>query len=143
VFGEDLKRAIMTARSEAHRLRHESVRPEHHALGVLLNPSPTVSAMLAGTDATELAATLQERAGVGTTSLAIYDLPYAQASKIVFEVAVKEARALGHERVGCDHLLLGLLQAAGSLPRAIFEERGVTAEGAREVMRAAHLGGAA
>lgn len=104
MFGDDIKQALTHARFEARRLRHESVGAAHQALGVLRQPSPAVTAALAGID--------------------------------TIEIAVKEARALGHDAVDYDHLLLGVLQVAGTVPHAVFEKHGVTANAAREIIRA-------
>jgi ATP-dependent Clp protease ATP-binding subunit ClpC len=142
LFSDDLKLALTQARNEALRLRHESVGAAHHALGVLQYPSPNVSSALAGFDMRAIAADIEQRLGAGTASLAIHDIAYADDARDSVGVAVAEARELGHDAVGADHLLLGVLQVPWSVPHLVFEEHGVTPETVRARIRALRTGAA-
>ncbi len=142
MFSDDLKLALTEARNEAHRLRHASVGAAHHALGVLHSPSPIVSAALAGFDTRAIAVEIEQRLGTGTASLAIHDIAYADDARDSVGVAVAEARTLGHDAVGADHLLLGVLQVPWSVPHVVFEEYGVTPDAVRARIRALRTGAA-
>ncbi len=142
MFSDDLKLALTHARNEALRLRHASVGAAHHALGVLRSPSPLVTAALAGVDTAVLAAEIERRLGVGTAALAIHDIAYADDARDSIGVAVTEARALGHDAVGADHLLLGVLQVPWSVPHAVLTEHGVTPDATRARIRALRTGAA-
>ncbi len=51
------------------------------------------------------------------------------------ELAVQEARSLGHHYLGTEHLLLGLLREEGGLACQVLLQAGVTLEKAREVVK--------
>jgi len=144
MFSDQLQSALQSARSEAARLRHESIRPEHLALGLLHEPRPEVSSLLPGERAPTLTAELLKGAGPGAgTERWAFDIPYSESARAAIKHTVSEARALGHDVVGCGHLLLGLLQVTGSIPRTVFESAGLTATGIRAALGAAGSRGAA
>lgn len=135
-FTEDLKSALSTARSEAARLRHQSIHPVHFALGLLHEPRHEVTAVLAGASAPDLTDVLVERAGLaaGPEQWA-FDIPYSDGAREVIAHALREARELGHADVGCGHLVLGLLQMQGTLPHEVLASAGLTLERTRESLR--------
>jgi len=51
------------------------------------------------------------------------------------ELAVQEARSLGHHYLGTEHLLLGVLREEGGLASQVLLQAGVTLEKAREVVK--------
>ena len=95
MFTDDLKQSLATARSEAHRLHHASVSPEHLALGILRTAAPAVSDVLRQHAPADLAAELEQRTGAGVdASPSPIDLPYARSAKDALERAMQEARAI-------------------------------------------------
>jgi ATP-dependent Clp protease ATP-binding subunit ClpC len=58
-------------------------------------------------------------------------LPLAAESSRLIECAMQEARALGHNYVGTEHLLLGLLHQPNTLAAQLLVEQGVTLDGVR------------
>jgi ATP-dependent Clp protease ATP-binding subunit ClpC len=59
----------------------------------------------------------------------------AQLGKTSIELAVQEARALGHHYLGTEHLLLGLVREEAGLASQILLKSGVTLEKARELVK--------
>jgi ATP-dependent Clp protease ATP-binding subunit ClpA len=57
-----------------------------------------------------------------------------------FELAITEAMALGHNYVGCEHLLLGLLVEPDGVAGAVLREAGIDAKTVRRTVGAATLG---
>jgi len=62
-------------------------------------------------------------------------LVMTQQGKASIELAVQEARSLGHHYIGTDHLLLGLLREEESLAGQVLLKSGVTLEKARELVK--------
>jgi len=58
-----------------------------------------------------------------------------QQGKASIELAVQEARSLGHHYIGTEHLLLGLLREEESLASQVLLKSGVTLEKARELVK--------
>ena len=58
-----------------------------------------------------------------------------QQGKASLELAVQEARSLGHHYLGTEHLLLGVLREEGGLASQVLLQAGVTLEKAREVVK--------
>jgi len=135
MFTDDLKRALATARSEAHRLRHDYVRPEHLALGILRTASPTVTRILAESNAALLATELEASLSPDRrTPEDPFDIPYSTPAKAVIERAMLKAHDLGTEYVACEHLLFGVLGSKDSLTRAPFAARGIDAGRVHDIL---------
>ena len=60
-------------------------------------------------------------------------LPFDRSAKKALELALREALGLGHNHIGTEHLLLGLLHAEG-LARTVLTERGVRLEATRIIV---------
>jgi ATP-dependent Clp protease ATP-binding subunit ClpA len=63
-------------------------------------------------------------------------IPFTPRSKKVLELAVREARALGHDFIGTEHILLGLVRADDGLAVEILEARGATLQRVRAAVLA-------
>jgi len=62
-------------------------------------------------------------------------LEMTQQGKASIELAVQEARSLGHHYLGTEHLLLGLLREEAGLASQVLLKSGVTLEKARELVK--------
>ena len=118
---------VVEAQAAARRGRQEQIVPEHLVLGLLTEPTA-----LAATTFTALASTStccgtrRGRAGRGRRRSSPEQIPFSGPAKKVIELVFREALRLGHDYVGTEHLLLGLLadeespaaQLLGVHPRA-------------------------
>jgi ATP-dependent Clp protease ATP-binding subunit ClpC len=136
-FDENARRALFFARYEASQAGAGSIDSEHVLLGMLRESDEAFTAVLkqfqvdpAGLKR-ELAASLSvvQRATIGP------DLPLTESSKKVLVFAIHEAEALGHESVGTEHLLLGLLRVGESRASRSLEQRGMDVQQTRGVIR--------
>ena len=136
-FTPHLQEALARARVEAHNLRHDHIGPEHLALGVLLTPPTSGTGILSEADAQAAAAEIVRRAGPGNTDepRGGPDLPYSPRAKRVMEGALREARSLAHDRLGCGHLLLGVLRDEEDFPKDVFHELGLDLDAVRASVR--------
>ena len=113
-FTDDVRSSLARSREEACLLGNDYVGPEHILLGL--------THVNAGTAALVLERLHIQPATLRTSILGIVqrgkehasqDLPYTSRAKRVLEKAMIEARDLGHDYVGLEHLLLGLVQDGG------------------------------
>jgi ATP-dependent Clp protease ATP-binding subunit ClpC len=136
-FTDRVRKVLRLAREQALRVNHEYVGTEHLLLGLLCEGSAVGAAVLAdmNIDVDELKRSVEgslehkRPADIGP------DLPYTSRAKKVLELAMSEARALGHSFVGTEHLLLGLLHPESTPAVTALGAAGATLDGARAVAR--------
>ncbi len=136
-FTEQVRRVLADARTEAERLRHAHVAPEHMLLSLLRGGDEAGVAVLRnlGIDPETLAAEVEQLLPPGTERTFRSDLPYTSRAKKVIELAMAEVRQLEQDSVGTAHLLLGLIHQRGSLPAQVLADTGITLEAARDETR--------
>lgn len=137
-FTERVRKVLANARLEALELRHEYVGTEHLLLALLRVQEGVASAALEGLDVQREQVIDQVgtilRPGHATDPRA--DLPYTSRAKKVLELAMSEARVLGHTYVGSEHLLIGLVAEDKGVAAQALQSHGVTLERTRaEVVR--------
>jgi ClpA/ClpB-like protein len=133
-FTDKARQAVVLAQDEARRLGHPEVRTEHVLLGLL-----TVTGDSAGTRALtalgipldDLGAEVEGRIGRGEGAPGGH-LPFAPQSKKVLELSLREALQLGHNYIGTEHLLLGLVREAGSGAAQVLAGRGADLDTVRQ-----------
>ncbi len=131
------------ARDEAHRLRHAFVGTEHLLLALTREPDGGAARLLtallapASADLAAVRAQTADAAGPRTGPYAgrVEDTPYTGRAKRVVELALREAEGLGHDGLGTEHLLLGLLAEGRGVAAQVLADRGVTLEAARAAVR--------
>lgn len=133
-FTERARRAMALANQEAVRLKHDALEPMHILLGILEKGGNVGSVVLRNlnVELETLRADLAKRMAPGHASGHIAKLPQAAGTREVIEFAIDEARKLGHNYVGTEHLLLGLLREGHGLPAQMLAQRGVRLEALRE-----------
>ncbi len=136
MFGRYLDRAqrvILVAQQEARRLNYRYVSTEHLLLGLLREEGGMAAGALKnlGIDLEHVRSEIEKRLGRGT-SPPTGELQFTpRGKKVIMELAVEEARALGHAYVGTEHLLLGLIRE-GECPAAqVLAQAGADTERVR------------
>ncbi|GAA4581364.1 Clp protease N-terminal domain-containing protein [Planotetraspora phitsanulokensis] len=130
-YNDGARRAVVGSQEVARQARHDRIGPEHILLALLNEPqSPAariVDVLSGSSDAVResLAGTLPP----GESAL-VGHIPFAAQSVKALELTGREALRLGHEHVGTEHLLLGVLSVGESPAVAVLEQAGVTKEGA-------------
>jgi hypothetical protein len=130
-FTPRARTSIKAAAGEAREHRHNFVSPEHLAIGLLHEPEGlAVKAMEAL--GVPLDSARQALAGVlppdGTDTPVSDKIPFTQGAKKSMALAVREALRLGHNYVGTEHILLGLLEDSEGTAGGALIELGVTRE---------------
>ena len=111
-FTDRARRVMVLAQEEARMLNHNYIGTEHILLG-LLGEAEGVAARALESLGISLAAVRQqveEIIGQGQQAPSGGHIPFTPRAKKVLELAQREARALGHDYVGTEHILLGLIR---------------------------------
>lgn len=117
-------RAAMThAQEQARSLGHGFVGTEHLLLGVLLEPEGVGARALVqlGANADEVKREIEHRIGPGSDE-APSRAPFTPRSKKTLEMALREAKRLGHDHIGTEHLVLGLLRVSDGVAAEILSD---------------------
>ncbi len=143
-FSERARQVLTIAQKEARHFNHNYVGTEHILLGLVQEEEGVAAKMLINLgvslrkvrNAVEFAMGRGEKAGSGEIGL-------TPRAKRVIELAIDEARHLGHNYIGTEHLLLGLLREGGGIAVSVLDSFGITLEQARaEAVRVLGQGGA-
>ncbi|MEX2179418.1 MAG: ATP-dependent Clp protease ATP-binding subunit [Gemmatimonadaceae bacterium] len=133
-FTERVRKVLAMAREEAARLHHEYVGTEHILLGLIREGEGVAATVLQNlsVELDEIQQKIEETVKKGKAAQATGpDLPYTSRAKKVLELAMAEARELGHSYVGTEHLLLGLLREEKGIAAQVLTDAGVNLEAAR------------
>src|SRR6187397_1391372 len=113
-FTDRARKVMQLANQEAQRFRHEYIGTEHVLLGLLAEGSGVAANVLKNLDIDLRKIRLEvekvARSGPDLEDQLLGRLPQTPYTRKVIEYAIEEARALNHNYVGTEHLLLGLLR---------------------------------
>jgi ATP-dependent Clp protease ATP-binding subunit ClpA len=110
-FTDSARRAVVHAREEARRLDHEHIGTEHLLLGLLHDDTEGSSQAFGNAGVRLDAARIQveELTGRGGGQ-SEGEIPFTPRAKKVLELSLREALQLGHDYIGSEHIVLGLLR---------------------------------
>ena len=134
-FTDRAKRAVIAARQEAIKRRQDRVLPEHLTLGLLHEQEGLAARAIAGLGVSPEAA--REVLGAALPA-AMPDgvtpghVPFDSRAMKVLELTLREALALGHNYIGTEHILLGLLEEEERAGGGTLAGLGITSERARD-----------
>lgn len=137
-YTDRARHVVVAAQEEARVSASDHIEPEHLVLGLLHVPeglaAKAMVALGARLDLVKEAMTNCLKAGTPSPGAPV---PFAAQSKKALELALRHALRLGHNYVGTEHLLLGVLHLGDTVPGiVVLEELGVTRQGAeREIKR--------
>jgi ATP-dependent Clp protease ATP-binding subunit ClpC len=147
-FTERGRKVIIYAREEAEKRQNDYLGTEHLLLGLLREEEslPMVILKKMGLSAEELRMEVERNLPTGTNILTFGDIPFTPRAKKVLELAVEEARLLGHSYIGSEHLLIGLIREDAGIAGKILRSLGANLLGVRQLainlsMRKAQAGG--
>merc|ERR1711966_528177 len=125
-FTEKAIKVIMLAQEEARRLGHNFVGTEQILLG-LIGEGTGISAKVLksmGVNLKEAHVEVEKIIGRGSGFVAV-EIPFTPRAKRVLELSLEEARQLGHNYIGTEHLLLGLIREGEGVAARVLENLGV------------------
>jgi len=111
-FTERARKVIILAKEEARRFNHDYIGTEHILLGLIREGEGVAASVLQklGVSLENIRLEIEKLVQPGPTTQIIGDIPFTPRAKKALELAAEEARSLGHNYIGTEHLLLGLIR---------------------------------
>ncbi len=131
-FSERARRVLTLAQEEAQRFNHNNIGPEHILLGIIGEPDGVAAKVLVnlGISLNKVRSAVEFIIGHGEAS-GRGEVGLSPGAKRVIELAIDEARYIGHNYIGTEHLLLGLLREGEGIAARVLDSLGVTLEKVR------------
>jgi len=125
-FTEKAIKVIMLAQEEARRLGHNFVGTEQILLGLIGEGTGVAAKVLKsmGVNLKDSRVEVEKIIGRGSGFVAV-EIPFTPRAKRVLELSLEEARQLGHNYIGTEHLLLGLIREGEGVAARVLENLGV------------------
>ncbi len=136
-FTERAKKVINPlAKEEARRLNHNFIGTEHLLLGLIREGGGVAVAVLEslGVDLESVRIEVENLTTPSSDTLTIGDPQFTPSAKKVLELAAEESQKLGHNYIGTEHLLLGLIQEGEGVAARALENLGVSYEKSRDMV---------
>src|SRR5438093_1251808 len=136
-FTERARRVLTLAQEEALRFNHNYIGTEHLLLGLVREGEGVAAKVLAnlGVELNKVRSAVEFIIGRGDRAV-MGEIGLTPRAKKVIELAVDEARRLGHHYIGTEHLLLGLVREGEGIAAGVLESLGVSLDKVRaEVTR--------
>lgn len=124
-FTERARQVVVLSQDEARAVKHNYIGTEHLLLGLLREEEGLAARVLVslGLTTEEIRAQIARIVGVGD-EVADGKLPFTPRCKKVLELALREALSLGHNYIGTEHILLGLVRDnEGVASRMMLDEK--------------------
>jgi ATP-dependent Clp protease ATP-binding subunit ClpC len=133
-FTDRARKVMNLAKSEAQRLNHEYIGTEHILLGLVQEGSGVAANVLRnmGIDLKRIRAEIEKLVKGSSTMVPMGNLPFTPRAKKVLELSLEEASQLGHNYIGTEHLLLGLIKESEGIAARVLTNLGVKLEQVRE-----------
>jgi ATP-dependent Clp protease ATP-binding subunit ClpC len=134
-FTERARKVIALAREEAGRLGHDYIGTEHLLLGLIREGGGVAAAVLENmnVDLERVRLEVEKLVVMGGGTLTLGEVPFTPRAKKVLELSVEEAQNLGHNYIGTEHLLLGLIREGEGVAAKVMDSLGVKLDKAREI----------
>ncbi|MDE5084048.1 MAG: tetratricopeptide repeat protein, partial [Trichodesmium sp. St18_bin1] len=125
-FAEKAIKAILLAQEEARRLGHNFVGTEQILLGLIGEGTGVAAKVLKsmGVNLKDARIEVEKIIGRGSGDVKA-EIPFTPRAKRVLELSLEEAQQLGHDYVGIEHLLLGLIREGEGVAARVLKNLGV------------------
>ena len=133
-FTDRARKVMALANQEAQRFNHEYIGTEHILLGLVKEGSGVGATVLKNLDVDikKLRLAVEKRVKSGPDMVTMGKLPQTPRAKKVIEYAIEEARALNHNYVGTEHILLGLLRETEGIAAQVLMDMDMKLEDVRQ-----------
>jgi ATP-dependent Clp protease ATP-binding subunit ClpC len=133
-FTDRARRVVVQAQEEARTLDQNYIGSEHLLLGLTHEnigglAAKTLESLGIGRDAVRQR--VEEIIGRGSQAPSGH-IPFTPEAKKALELSLREAVQLGHQYIGTEHLLLGLIREGDSVAGRVLAELGADLDGARQ-----------
>src|SRR5437763_1603709 len=110
-FSERARQVVVLAQDEARLLKHNYIGTEHLLLGLIREEEGLAARVLRSLDVSVEEAREQVARVIGPgDGVTTGQIPFTPRAKKVLELALRESRSLGHNYIGTEHILLGLVR---------------------------------
>ena len=132
-FTDRARRVVVLAQEEARMLNHNYIGTEHILLGLIHEGEGVASKALEqlGVSLDAVREQVQEIIGQGQQAPTGH-IPFTPRAKKVLELSLREALQLGHNYIGTEHILLGLIHEGEGVASKALESLGISLEAVRE-----------
>jgi ATP-dependent Clp protease ATP-binding subunit ClpC len=133
-FTDRARRVVVRAQEEARSLDHDYVGTEHVLLGLTHESIGGLAAEALkslGIGLETVRQRVEEVTGRGEQTASRH-IPFTPGAKKVLELALQESRALGHNYIGTEHILLALIREGDGVAARVLSGLGASMDGARE-----------
>ena len=137
-FTDQARRIVTLAQEEARMLDHDYVGTEHLLLGLIRVDDGMAARALAlpGISMTAVRQQVEEIIGQGKKTAPAGHIPFTPRAKKVLELSLREALLLGHNYIGTEHILLGLIREGEGIAAQVLVKLGADLSRVRqEVIR--------
>ncbi|MEZ0230266.1 MAG: ATP-dependent Clp protease ATP-binding subunit, partial [Planctomycetota bacterium] len=133
-FTDRARKVMGLARQEAQRFNHEYIGTEHILLGLIQEGSGVAANVLRNLDVDldKIRREVEKIVQSGPSMVTMGQLPFTPRAKKVLELSVEEASNLGHNYIGTEHLLLGLIRENEGVAAQVLMNLGLKLEEVRE-----------
>jgi prophage maintenance system killer protein len=134
-FSRRARQAVVLAQEEARELGHDYIGTEHVLLGLVREDDGIAAIVLRdlGITATAIRDAVEEIVGRGKGSPSGH-IPFTPRAKKVLELALREALQLGHNYIGTEHVLLGLVREGKGVAAQILVKQGAALATVRQAV---------
>jgi ATP-dependent Clp protease ATP-binding subunit ClpC len=141
-FTDRARRVVVLAQEEARLLDHNYIGTEHLLLGLLHEGQGVAAGALEalGVDLAEVRSRVEGMIGRGQHEQSGH-IPFTPRAKKVLEISLREAMNLGHDYIGTEHILLGLVREGQGVAAQVLNDMGARAS--RVAEKVIELAGAA
>ena len=137
-FTDRARKVMQLANQEAQRFNHEYIGTEHVLLGLIKEGSGVAANVLKNLDIDlrKIRMEVEKLVQSGPDMVTMGKLPQTPRAKKVLELSLREALQLGHNYIGTEHILLGLLREGEGVAARVLKSLDIDIERTRnEILR--------
>jgi len=133
-FTERARKVIILAKEEAKRFNHDYIGTEHILLGLIREGEGVAAVVLQklGLNLQQIRMEIEKIVKPGPPTVVSGDIPFTPTAKKVIELSSEEARSLGHNYIGTEHILLGLIREGEGVASQVLVNLGLDLNKVRE-----------
>src|SRR5438552_2114467 len=134
-FTDRARRVVVLAQEEARLLNHNYIGTEHLLLGLIHEGEGLAAKALESLGVTldHVRSQVEDMIGVGTATPQGH-IPFTPRAKKVLELSLREALQLGHNYIGTEHILLGLLREGEGVAAQVLQKLGLELQKVRQTV---------
>ena len=134
-FTDRARRVVVLAQDEARMLNHDYIGTEHLLLGLVREGDGFAARALVSLDISLDAVRLQVQEIIGRGQAApTGHIPFTPRAKKVLELSLREALQLGHNYIGTEHILLGLIREGEGVAAQVLQKLGADLDRVRQTV---------